>query len=226
MARSGFTLVEALVVAAILILIASLAFPAALRAKAAAKQSHCIQNLHQLDTALRLYGADWDDLHTRPPSFSPILYPYAKSAEVFRCPADATDRRRPANAPAPGTYADNLYDTDESGPRAAFQVSSYFRGYGLKHLPPDHEQWRIAMRLEKLGIIVCPFHAERDRSGGTHPYNDHMGPRTGPCLRIVPSGALLVAQARSRNDRGSNVFNHTCFNAPHTAKEMHGMGGS
>ncbi|GMV89703.1 MAG: hypothetical protein AMXMBFR81_26340 [Chthonomonas sp.] len=114
--RMGFGLVELLAAIAIVLVIAAIAVPATLRAKAAAKQSHCIQNLHQLDTALRLYGADWDDLHTRPPSFSPILYPYAKSAEVFRCPADSKDRRRPANAPAPGTYADNLYDTDETGP--------------------------------------------------------------------------------------------------------------
>lgn len=56
--RSGFTLVELLVVMAVITLLAGLTFPSLVRARAAAHGVRCISNLRQLGLAARLY---WDD---------------------------------------------------------------------------------------------------------------------------------------------------------------------
>jgi len=223
--KSGaFTILEVLVVAALVAVIASVAFPAVLRAKAAAKQSHCIQNLHQLDTALRLYGADWDDLHTRPPSFSPNLYPYAKSAEVFRCQEDATDRHvRPSSKYNQWTYTDNVYDLTDIHPRAAFQQSYWFRGYDFRFdgHEPSH-LWSRMMSLPKLGIVVCIFHAPLDPSQAFPAPHEHAGPREGPCLRIVPDGSLFVGHSKSRTETGGRAGWQACLDLPHTYRDLQG----
>lgn len=78
------------------------------------------------------------------------------------------------------------------------------------------------MELPKMGFIVCPFHAARDHSvgGRFRPEDDHIGPRNGPCLRIVPDGALFVGRAVAANEERRNTYNYTCFDAPHSYKEV------
>lgn len=57
--REAFTLVELLVVVAILALLASLLIPSLVRAKAQAKRIHCSNNLHHLGLALALYTQNY-----------------------------------------------------------------------------------------------------------------------------------------------------------------------
>ena len=54
--RKGFTLIELLVVITIIALLAALLLPALARAKESGRRASCINNLHQLDLALRLYA--------------------------------------------------------------------------------------------------------------------------------------------------------------------------
>lgn len=56
--QRGFTLVELLVVIAMVAILAALLLPALARAKTAAYRVRCVSNLHQLALAARLY---WDD---------------------------------------------------------------------------------------------------------------------------------------------------------------------
>ncbi len=55
----GFTLVELLVVMAILAILAGLLLPALVRARASGRQSNCMGNLRQIATAARLYMDDY-----------------------------------------------------------------------------------------------------------------------------------------------------------------------
>lgn len=111
--RRAFTLIELLVVIAIIAIIAALLFPVFARAKASAKSTACLSNLHQIGMSMLLYMNDYDDLfpnaiddsdRTHPeqwtafpdfqtqipnmPLMQNVLQTYVKSKEVFHCPAD------------------------------------------------------------------------------------------------------------------------------------------
>ncbi|MGI8922837.1 MAG: DUF1559 domain-containing protein [Fimbriimonadales bacterium] len=97
----GFTLVELLVVCAILSVLAAILFPVVRTATAAARNRQCLNNFAQVGAALALYQGDYDD--TVPPvnyrkanvnnseedrSWVQTLLPYAGDFALFQCPSD------------------------------------------------------------------------------------------------------------------------------------------
>ena len=75
--QPGFTLLELLVVLAIVAILASLLLPALARAKDAARKTACISNLRQMGIAIRLYSNDHDH-----------LIPYGPHAPPFTSPSE------------------------------------------------------------------------------------------------------------------------------------------
>ena len=111
----AFTLIELLIVIAIIALLAAILFPVFAQARAKARQTVCVSNLRQLGTAALLYAQDadgtfphwdWDyssATGSRDPNhletlwFNAIL-PYVKNPDVYRCPDTTDDRSLRDNA--------------------------------------------------------------------------------------------------------------------------------
>lgn len=117
--KPGFTLMELLVVMAIIALLASLLLPALSGAKQRALRTGCVSNLRQVYLAMAMYAQDHDDsmpakyevkkttlkpedvakgkeLQTLTNGIHILLAPYVGGnghppSKVFRCPADAGD---------------------------------------------------------------------------------------------------------------------------------------
>lgn len=95
MPRRAFTLIELLIVIAIIAVLAAILFPVFAQAKEAAKKSQSLSNAKQIGTALHLYVNDYDDV--TPSTFAlnngravdvyQTLQPYLKSFEIFFSPA-------------------------------------------------------------------------------------------------------------------------------------------
>lgn len=107
--RRGFTLIEILVVIAIIAILAAILFPVFGRAKDAAKRTSCLSNMRQIGYALTMYLSEADDrmpdrrdlkvsLGYRPwtswPPSDPrsgwaaiVLEPYAGEKDIWSCPA-------------------------------------------------------------------------------------------------------------------------------------------
>jgi prepilin-type N-terminal cleavage/methylation domain-containing protein/prepilin-type processing-associated H-X9-DG protein len=61
--RRGFTLVELLVVIAVVAVLAAMLLPVLSRARESARRAACQSNLRQIGTAFRLYASDYDGLY-------------------------------------------------------------------------------------------------------------------------------------------------------------------
>jgi len=119
--RAGLTLLELLVVVAIIVILAALLFPVLSRAREAGRKAACLSNLRQIGLAFALYVDDWDG--SFPNTNDPYLWmgrrwrwplqPYLRlSAErdpsapddplrsvrnrpdILICPSDATAREK------------------------------------------------------------------------------------------------------------------------------------
>lgn len=99
--RSGFTLVELLVVLGIIALLAALLFPVLAEARTHARTRACISQLRQLGQSTLLYLPDWNDTYPLAGyvSINPQnqrclmtlyheLVPYIKDKQIVLCPAD------------------------------------------------------------------------------------------------------------------------------------------
>src|ERR1700752_2126486 len=90
--KSGFTLVEIMIVVAIVALLAAIAIPNFVRARTTSQRNACINNLRQIDGAKQQWAFDFKAGPTLTPTISDIQ-PYlgrGTSGTQPVCPADAS----------------------------------------------------------------------------------------------------------------------------------------
>lgn len=125
MSRRAFTLVEVLVVTAVMAILASMLFPVLASARGAARQASCVSNQRQLGMALAMYVMDYDDRYCQSGyyaelgslhySWCDLIWPYARSTQVFDCPAGRTKWQRNHRYPTTYTLNDVYADSEQLG---------------------------------------------------------------------------------------------------------------
>jgi prepilin-type N-terminal cleavage/methylation domain-containing protein/prepilin-type processing-associated H-X9-DG protein len=98
----GFTLIEMLVVIAIIAILAAIIFPVMAAVRERARVGVCRSNMKQLGTAFLLYTDDWDEAYPLPytdhmsgtasdhgrPTWKVRIWPYLRSKGIYNCPSN------------------------------------------------------------------------------------------------------------------------------------------
>lgn len=127
MRRKGFTLIEMLVVCAIMSVIAGILFPAFSATREAGRRTACLSNSHQLTCALLLYAQDYDEVlcpvntgsvdgshyQSNIQRWPNLVYSYCKNTAVFVCPTAPFPFVPPTKA-KPVSYADGSYGINQA----------------------------------------------------------------------------------------------------------------
>jgi prepilin-type N-terminal cleavage/methylation domain-containing protein len=98
--RRAFTLLELLVVLAIIGILTALLFPVISRAREQGRRAACTSQLHQIGLAFSLYRQDYNEL----PGHLSLIHPtYLPNPQLFVCPSDQNRGQYEGNLRLEGT---------------------------------------------------------------------------------------------------------------------------
>ena len=103
--KTGFTLVEIMVVVAIIGLLAAIALPNFVKARAASQTNACIENLTKIEGAKHTWALENEKVGTDTPGDGDLFGDSLYIREKPECPADGTYTINPVNTKAACTVA-------------------------------------------------------------------------------------------------------------------------
>ena len=111
--RRAFTLLELLIIIAVVCIMAALLFPVGTKSRESARRSSCQSNLKQIGLGFMQYIRDYDEKWplaytdndgsgdydaALDAGWMQITQPYLKSTQIFQCPSEATSYAPPTDA--------------------------------------------------------------------------------------------------------------------------------
>lgn len=150
--RRAFTLIELLIVIAIISLLAAMLFPVFASARDKARQTSCTNNLKQIYLGYRMYGQDYDgsfpttvlgNSQTRaasdPRSAPALLFPYTRNTQIWVCP-NAYEGLQEAGNTYMVSFSSTLNNPDLASENFLFVWDNYLykkpTAVGATGLPP------------------------------------------------------------------------------------------
>ncbi len=192
-ARPGaFTLVELLVVVAIIGVLAGIMLPVYARSRREGHKAACASNLHQLALALSNYSADHDG---HPPhALHHMNQGYISSPGILLCPGD------PEKWGRYGKEWRTLCEIGGEDPDSTVPFPMSYRY--LSRIADPRNGAALLARIEttpKAGIIACPCHGEVLKPATRSWPADY----TGLVLRARPDGSVVRAHVNTAGYEGN-----------------------
>lgn len=189
--KSAFTLVEMLVVIAVILILAGMLLPALNKAREKARQSNCENNLHQFSVAVMLYKQDHRD--NMPPWLSSLVPQYIPRGDIFVCKSDRTEGSDGSKPNAPGGGPDDDHpvldkqysETDDNKGRNGITACSY---------------------LYEFSAATCDWWNGYIVSGGSSDDLDTNGDGI-----VSWCEAKVYQLAHGDNTNGNTPYDETCF---------------
>lgn len=124
----GFTLIELMIVIAIIAILAAILVPNFIRARAQGQLTACKSNLKNIGTAMEMYSTDWSGKY--PSGIGSLTPNYLKTIPI--CPAEGTDTYTTGFSRTlgnPGAYQDYYYVACQGGNHESVNVSGNYPAY-------------------------------------------------------------------------------------------------
>lgn len=184
---SAFTLIELLIVIAIIAILAAILFPVFAQAREKARQTSCLSNLKQEGLAMLMYVQDNDETYPLHESVGPdgffyiwsstyTLQPYQKNKQVLRCNSDSLTDPTPESVdiydgrkPVAMSYMVNGFTPDWSGPLFGIE-----KPRGLITRSPEY-MGNLYQGPTRLAAVSAPADVVLMVEGLKEYYGDIMG---------------------------------------------------